>query len=56
MRLFPGPLYYAYVVEVKQCEDFARATRTSQPSRASGEVGLEVVRILAATQNIPVQQ
>ncbi len=33
-----------------ECEDFAQAIRTGQPPRASGEVGLEVVRVLAAAQ------
>ncbi len=33
-----------------ECEDFARAIRTGQPPRASGEVGLEVVRVLEAAQ------
>lgn len=33
-----------------ECEDFANAIRTGTPPRASGEVGLEVVRVLAATQ------
>lgn len=33
-----------------ECEDFAQAIRTGNPPRASGEVGLEVVRVLAAAQ------
>ncbi|HEX7735963.1 MAG TPA: Gfo/Idh/MocA family oxidoreductase [Ktedonobacteraceae bacterium] len=33
-----------------ECEDFARAIRTGQSPRANGEVGLEVVRVLAAVQ------
>lgn len=33
-----------------ECEDFAHAIRTGQPPRASGEVGLKVVRVLAAAQ------
>ncbi|HLG77211.1 MAG TPA: Gfo/Idh/MocA family oxidoreductase [Ktedonobacteraceae bacterium] len=33
-----------------ECEDFAQSIRSGQPPRASGEVGLEVVRILAAIQ------
>lgn len=33
-----------------ECEDFARAIRTGEQPRAHGGVGLEVVRILAATQ------
>ena len=33
-----------------ECEDFAKAILTGTPPRASGEVGLEVVRILAAAQ------
>ncbi len=31
-----------------ECEDFARAIRTGTAPRASGQVGLEVVRVLAA--------
>lgn len=34
-----------------ECEDFAHAIRTGQTPRASGEVGLEVVRVLAAAQD-----
>jgi predicted dehydrogenase len=33
-----------------ECEDFVQAIRTGQSPRASGEVGLHVVRILAAAQ------
>lgn len=33
-----------------ECEDFANAIRTGTPPRASGEVGLEVVRVLASAQ------
>ena len=33
-----------------ECEDFANAIRTGAKPRASGEVGLEVVKVLAATQ------
>jgi predicted dehydrogenase len=33
-----------------ECEDFANAIRTGMQPRAHGEVGLEVVRILAAAQ------
>lgn len=33
-----------------ECEDFAQSIRSGQPPRASGEVGLEIVRILAAIQ------
>lgn len=33
-----------------ECEDFAQAIRTGQTPRASGEVGLEVVRVLASVQ------
>ncbi len=33
-----------------ECEDFANAIRTGEPPRANGEVGLEVVRVLAAAQ------
>lgn len=39
-----------------ECEDFAQAIRTGQPPRASGEVGLEVVKVLAAVQNVLTQQ
>ena len=39
-----------------ECEDFARAIRTGQPPRASGEVGLEVVRVLAAAQEALAHQ
>lgn len=39
-----------------ECADFAQSIRTGQPPRASGEVGLEVVRILAAIQDILTQQ
>ena len=34
-----------------ECEDFARAIRSGQAPRASGEVGLEVVRVLAEIQD-----
>lgn len=34
-----------------ECEDFAQAIRTGCTPRASGEVGLEVVRVLAAAQD-----
>ena len=33
-----------------ECEDFADSIRTGKKPRASGEVGLEVVRVLAAVQ------
>jgi predicted dehydrogenase len=33
-----------------ECEDFAHAIRTGEPPAASGEVGLEVVKMLAAAQ------
>jgi len=33
-----------------ECEDFANSIRTGKKPRASGEVGLEVVRVLAAVQ------
>lgn len=33
-----------------ECEDFVNAIRTGQPPRASGEVGLSVVRVLASAQ------
>jgi predicted dehydrogenase len=39
-----------------ECEDFAQSIRTGQPPRASGEVGLEVVRVLAAIQEALVYQ
>jgi predicted dehydrogenase len=39
-----------------ECEDFARAIRTGQPPRASGEVGLEVVRILSSVQTTLFEQ
>lgn len=39
-----------------ECEDFAQAIRTGQPPRASGEVGLEVVRVLSMVQDVLVQQ
>ncbi|SRR5258708_1491972 len=39
-----------------ECEDFARAIRTGQPPRASGEVGLEVVRVLSMVQDALIQQ
>jgi predicted dehydrogenase len=35
-----------------ECEDFAQAIRTGNPPRASGEVGLEVVRVLAEVQEV----
>lgn len=33
-----------------ECEDFANSIRTGNPPRANGEVGLTVVRVLAAAQ------
>ncbi len=39
-----------------ECEDFAHSIRTGQPPRASGEVGLEVVRVLASVQDALTQQ
>lgn len=39
-----------------ECEDFARAIRSGQSPRASGEVGLEVVRVLEAIQGELIQQ
>lgn len=39
-----------------ECEDFAQAIRTGQSPRANGEVGLEVVRVLAAVQETLTQQ
>ena len=35
-----------------ECEDFAQAIRTGQRPRASGEVGLEVVRVLTEAQAV----
>lgn len=35
-----------------ECEDFAQAIRTGSQPRANGEVGLEVVRILEAAQEV----
>ncbi len=34
-----------------ECEDFVRAIRTGEQPRANGEIGLEVVRVLAAAQD-----
>lgn len=39
-----------------ECEDFAQAIRTGQQPRASGEVGLQVVRVLAMIQDMLAQQ
>lgn len=39
-----------------ECEDFAQAIRGGQSPRASGEVGLEVVRVLEAIQSELIQQ
>lgn len=39
-----------------ECRDFVRAIRSGQPPRASGEVGLEVVRVLAEAQAICSQK
>lgn len=39
-----------------ECEDFANAIRTGTPPRASGEVGLDVVKILAAAQEALEEQ
>lgn len=39
-----------------ECEDFVQAIRTGQSPRASGEVGLNVVRVLSEIQAIRVQQ
>ncbi len=39
-----------------ECEDFANAIRTGTKPRASGEVGLEVVKVLAAAQEALEQQ
>ena len=35
-----------------ECEDFANAIRTGAQPRAHGEVGLEVVKVLAAAQDV----
>jgi predicted dehydrogenase len=35
-----------------ECEDFAHAIRTGEDSRSNGTFGLEVVRILAAAQEV----
>jgi predicted dehydrogenase len=35
-----------------ECEDFANAIRTGAQPRAHGGVGLEVVKVLAAAQNV----
>jgi len=39
-----------------ECEDFANAIRTGQSPRASGEVGLEVVKVLSMVQDVLAQQ
>ena len=39
-----------------ECEDFANAIRTGQQPRANGEVGLEVVRILAMAEEALQEQ
>lgn len=39
-----------------ECEDFAQAIRSGQSPRASGEIGLEVVRVLEAIQGELMQQ
>lgn len=39
-----------------ECEDFANAIRTGQSPRASGEVGLEVVKVLSMVQDTLTQQ
>jgi predicted dehydrogenase len=39
-----------------ECEDFANAIRTGTKPRASGEVGLEVVKVLTAAQEALEQQ
>src|SRR2546421_8614673 len=39
-----------------ECEDFARAIRTGSQPRAHGQVGLEVVRVLAAVEEALVAQ
>jgi predicted dehydrogenase len=39
-----------------ECEDFANAIRTGTKPRASGEAGLEVVKVLAAAQGALEQQ
>jgi predicted dehydrogenase len=39
-----------------ECEDFANAIRTGTQPRAHGGVGLEVVRMLAAAQEVVEKQ
>ncbi len=39
-----------------ECEDFANAIRSGVPPRASGEVGLAVVRVIAAAQQVIEEQ
>lgn len=39
-----------------ECEDFANAIRTGTPPRANGRVGLEVVRLLAAAEQVLQKQ
>jgi len=39
-----------------ECEDFANSIRTGQAPRASGEVGLEVVKVLSMVQDVLTQQ
>ncbi len=39
-----------------ECEDFATSIRNGTEPRASGKVGLEVVRVLAAAQEALLQQ
>ena len=39
-----------------ECEDFVNATRSGTQPRAHGEVGLEVVRVLAAVQEVLEKQ
>jgi predicted dehydrogenase len=39
-----------------ECEDFVNSICTGSPPRANGQVGLEVVRILAQTQEALARQ
>jgi predicted dehydrogenase len=39
-----------------ECEDFVQAIRTGERPRASGDVGLEVVRVLAEVQAVRSRQ
>ncbi len=49
-----GAIHFPHIDETEplrlECEDFVQAMRTGQRPRASGDVGLEVVRVLAKVQ------